>query len=177
MKVGNITAKTGISKDPEVDKLGAVVHLWVDREPDGDPDFVWVDKARFPMDKSNKVRRHILKNIKPKLRGMIKDLQEKIKNERSRPDEMDIVFGTVRVRAAAQKTDDGYIVEVMIPLNAENFPAGEWKPGRVIRMSILLNDDDRAEIHGRDYSLNWGGTARNFMDTTGWIPLKMSAKE
>ena len=81
------------------------------------------------------------------------------------------------LQAATSLTDDGYIVEVMIPLNAKNFPAGEWTPGRVICMSVLLNDDDRAEIPGRDYSLNWGGTARNFMDTTGWIPLKMAAKE
>jgi len=79
------------------------------------------------------------------------------------------------LQAAASQRKDGYVVEVRIPLSAVNFPAGEWKAGRVIRMSLLFNDDDKPGVHGRDHVLAWGGSAQNFRDTTGWHILAFDA--
>ena len=40
------------------------------------------------------------------------------------------------LQSATTLTDTGYIIEIGIPLTPRNFPAGEWKAGRPIKLSV-----------------------------------------
>ncbi len=70
-------------------------------------------------------------------------------------------------------TENGYVIEYVLPLSRENFPAGKWEKGRPIKMSVLVNDKDNPDTNGRDTTLGWafskGGT--NHGDTSGWQTL------
>ena len=108
-----IIAKPGISQDPETAELAAVLHFWIDREDTGDPDFVWVDESvRFPKEKPNKVRRHIKKVLKPRIRGMIQDLRIKVDSEYVSEEEDE--FGTTKVRGGARLNPDTGKYQVMV---------------------------------------------------------------
>jgi hypothetical protein len=70
-------------------------------------------------------------------------------------------------------TENGYVIEYVLPLSRENFPAGKWENGRPIKMSVLVNDKDNPEASGRDTTLGWafskGGA--NYGNTSGWQTL------
>jgi hypothetical protein len=82
---------------------------------------------------------------------------------------------TLSLMTASSLTDKGYIVEMAVPFSNENFPAGDWKAGRAIRLSVLMNDKDDPDSPERKYTLGWafspGGA--NCGDTTGWKLLKL----
>jgi len=81
------------------------------------------------------------------------------------------------LKAASALTKDGYIIEARIPFTRENFPAGNWKAGRVIRISVLINDADTPENPHQEHVLGWGHNATNYKDTTGWLPLVLERKK
>ncbi len=76
-------------------------------------------------------------------------------------------------------TEDGYVIEYVLPLSRDNFPAGKWENGRPIKMSVLVNDKDNPDTTGRDTTLGWafskGGA--NYGDTSGWQPLVLEKKK
>lgn len=77
------------------------------------------------------------------------------------------------LNVATRRTEKGYVVEMQIPLSLRNFPAGDWVPGRPIKMSVLLYDrDDPATTHA-DYTFGWAASPEgyNFRDTSGWRTL------
>ena len=77
------------------------------------------------------------------------------------------------LETATSLTDDGYIVEVRIPLTEANFPAGQWESGRPIQLGVLVNDRDTAE-GGRDRVFFWGeGAGEFFNDTSLWTTLTL----
>jgi len=79
----------------------------------------------------------------------------------------------VGYKIATKRTADGYIVELMIPLTPENFPAGGWKALRPIKFSVLINDKDDPAGDTRKYVFGWSASPRgeNFVDTSGWATL------
>jgi len=81
-------------------------------------------------------------------------------------------------RIATALTATGYVVEFSLPLTRRNFPAADWKVGRPIRMSVLLNDRDDAKALERKVCFGWafspGGS--NFADTSGWKTLTLGAE-
>ena len=82
--------------------------------------------------------------------------------------------GPIRgLEAAAGTTGSGYVVELMIPLTLRNFPAGDWLPGRPMKLSVLLYDRDDPGTPHADYTLGWSFSPEgtNFKDTTGWKTL------
>jgi len=98
---------------------------------------------------------------------------------RDKPETLTVVFRKklARLQAASKLTDSGYVIEVRIPFTLENFPAGGWRPGRIVRISILLNDADDPQDPRQECVLGWGHNATNYKDTTGWLPLKLAAKK
>ena len=83
------------------------------------------------------------------------------------------------LQTATSLTDKGYIVELMIPLTSANFPAGGWKAGRPIKLSVLVNDKDDPAASGRKYVFGWAASPKgeNYMDTSGWQILTLSKRE
>jgi hypothetical protein len=77
------------------------------------------------------------------------------------------------LQAATTLTDKGYIIELGIPLTPRNFPAGEWKAGRPVKLSVLFNDKDDPVAPGRKYTFGWAPSPRgaNYNDTSGWQTL------
>lgn len=79
---------------------------------------------------------------------------------------------------AVAKTTDGYIVEMMIPLTKEDFPAGQWESGRPIRLSLAVRDmDDAADPNRRTFAWTTNIAAANpsggfdlsrMEDSVGW---------
>jgi hypothetical protein len=73
-------------------------------------------------------------------------------------------------------TDKGYIVEMSLPVTPLNFPASEeWKEGRPIKMSVLINDKDDPKASGRKIVLGWAFSpdGANYRDTSGWQTLRL----
>jgi len=67
-------------------------------------------------------------------------------------------------------------MEMGIPLTPANFPASaEWKAGRPIKMSVLINDKDDPKASGRRICLGWGFSPNgaNHNDTSGWQTLRL----
>ena len=91
------------------------------------------------------------------------------------------VFGKILagLQTATSLTNKGYIVELMIPLTSANFPAGGWKAGRPIKLSVLVNDKDDPAASGRKYVFGWAASPKgeNYMDTSGWQILTLSKRE
>jgi hypothetical protein len=77
------------------------------------------------------------------------------------------------LQSAVVRTATGYVVEMRIPLTAENFPAADWNAGRTIKMSLLLTDKDDAKAAARDNTLGWSFSpgGRNYQNTSGWKTL------
>jgi hypothetical protein len=77
------------------------------------------------------------------------------------------------LETAWDRTANGYIVEMKIPLTAQNFPARDWNVGRTVKMSVLLNDKDDAATDGPENVFGWSFSpnGRNFADTSGWRTL------
>jgi len=78
-------------------------------------------------------------------------------------------------KSVAKRTADGYLVELMIPLTLENFPAGLWQAGRPVKMSVLVNDKDDSDAQERKYAIGWAFSPKgaNFCDTSGWATLTL----
>lgn len=77
------------------------------------------------------------------------------------------------LQSATTLTDTGYIVEVGLPLTDRNFPAGEWKAGRPVKLSVLFNDKDDPAAPMRKYTFGWAHSpgGANYGDTSGWQTL------
>jgi len=77
------------------------------------------------------------------------------------------------IQTATALTDKGYVVEFRIPLTERNFPAGGWKAGRPLKMSVLLNDKDdpRTEVRKQCFGWAFSKGGANYCDTTGWQTL------
>jgi hypothetical protein len=67
------------------------------------------------------------------------------------------------------------VVEAMIPLSLRNFPAGDWAPGRPVKLSVLLYDRDGPTASKADYTFGWAFSkaGANFRDTSGWKTLTL----
>ena len=82
-----------------------------------------------------------------------------------------------------RRTENGYVVEGMIPLSASNFPAGSFTPDRPIKCAVNLLDRDEGVNVGPSKVLAWGATiieeangrkeSRSHADTTGWNLLTL----
>jgi parallel beta-helix repeat protein len=77
------------------------------------------------------------------------------------------------LETALSPTANGYVVEIKIPLTAQNFPAADWNAGRAVKMSLLLTDKDDVKAPAREHTLGWSFSpgGRNFQDTSGWKTL------
>lgn len=85
--------------------------------------------------------------------------------------------GMKGVTAAAVLSSTGYVVEFTIPLTAGNFPAGDWSPGRPIRLSVLVNDVDDPAPGTVPRTFGWGASPKgdNDTDTSGWATVLLEA--
>ncbi len=89
------------------------------------------------------------------------------------------------VVAATALTDSGYILEMKIPLEAGHYPAGQWKAGRPVKLSVLIRDADDPATPTERKVLGWGVSPnlKNDEDTSGWAtvilagPLSQEAKD
>lgn len=79
------------------------------------------------------------------------------------------------LQAATSLAGSGYIVEIGIPLTDRNFPAGAWKEGRPVKLSVLFNDKDDPSAGSRKYTFGWAHSpgGANVNDTTGWQTLTL----
>ena len=79
------------------------------------------------------------------------------------------------LKVASSPTVTGYVVEAMIPLSLRNFPAGDWAPGRPVKLSVLLYDRDGPTASKADYTFGWAFSkaGANFRDTSGWKTLTL----
>lgn len=77
------------------------------------------------------------------------------------------------LQSAVTRTEKGYIVEMKIPLTAQNFPALDWNAGRAVRVSVLVNDRDSTDANIRNTVLGWNASPKgaNYKDTSGWKTL------
>ncbi len=77
------------------------------------------------------------------------------------------------VSAATTLSESGYIVEMMIPLTAKNFPARQWEAGRPIKLSLLLFDSDDPSPDAKRKVLGWSVSPeqKNAEDTSGWATV------
>jgi hypothetical protein len=77
------------------------------------------------------------------------------------------------LQVATATNATGYVVEMMIPLTLRNFPAGDWKSGRPLKVSVLLYDRDDPGTSYTDCTFGWSFSAggSNFRDTSGWKTL------
>ena len=77
------------------------------------------------------------------------------------------------VQIATALTPTGYVVEMMIPLTAANFPAGQWEPGRPIRLSLLVYDADDETPDAKRKVLGWSVSPnqKNSEDTSEWATV------
>lgn len=74
--------------------------------------------------------------------------------------------------AATAATKTGYIAELMIPLSASDYPAGQWQAGRPIRLSLLLFDVDTPGAPVRKV-MGWSSSRqqKNDEDASGWATV------
>jgi hypothetical protein len=77
------------------------------------------------------------------------------------------------VVAASTLTPGGYIMEIMIPLNAVHYPAGQWEAGRPVKLSLLLFDVDDPAAAAQRKVLGWSVSPaqKNGEDSSGWATV------
>jgi len=77
------------------------------------------------------------------------------------------------VVTATTLTPTGYIIEMMIPLTAANYPAGQWKSGRPVKLSVMIMDADDARAPTDRKVLGWSVSPnrKNDTDTSGWATV------
>lgn len=82
------------------------------------------------------------------------------------------------IQATATRTKTGYRVQIRIPLSPENFPAGGFRAGRVVKMAVLLDDKDDPQARTRKDVFGWGVSpgGANYRDTSGWKTLILGNK-
>ena len=82
------------------------------------------------------------------------------------------------LRTASRQTPGGYFVSMLIPLTAQNFPAGELSAGRPIKLSVLLDDKDDPKAAARKNVFGWhfSPNGANYVDTSGWKTLLLAGK-
>jgi hypothetical protein len=77
------------------------------------------------------------------------------------------------VVAATTLTPTGYVVEMMIPLTAMHYPAGQWEPGRPVKLSLLIFDADDSAADAKRKVLGWSVSPnqKNEEDASGWATV------
>ena len=77
------------------------------------------------------------------------------------------------MQTATALTPSGYVVEMMIPLTAANFPAGQWEAGRPVKLSLLVYDADDASPDVKRKVLGWSVSPdqKNGEDSSGWATV------
>ena len=80
--------------------------------------------------------------------------------------------------ASAARTPSGYRVTVGAPLTPENFPAGGFRAGGVVKLAVLLDDKDDPQARTRKAVFGWGVSpgGANYADTSGWKTLTLADK-
>jgi hypothetical protein len=92
---------------------------------------------------------------------------------------------TLPAETVTRAIPGGYVIEGLIPFDAQVFPAGEWKAGRAVKLALHVLDRDEAALLGQGYSkdfcaLGWGITwvenkrgrePATFNNTSGWKTL------
>lgn len=69
----------------------------------------------------------------------------------------------LRIDTATGEWEGGYLLEGFLPFDPTVFPAGEWRPGRSVKLAVHVLDCDDPAIIGSDHSrgfaaLAWGAT-------------------
>jgi len=80
------------------------------------------------------------------------------------------------LQTATRRTPGGYFVSVRVPLTAQNFPAGDLRAGRPLKLSVLVNDKDDPKATARKNVFGWhfSPNGANYVDTSGWKTLLLS---
>lgn len=77
------------------------------------------------------------------------------------------------VTAASALTETGYVIELRIPLTPGFYPAGQWEPGRPVKLSLLIFDADDTAANVKRKVLGWSVSPnqKNDEDTSGWATV------
>jgi hypothetical protein len=77
------------------------------------------------------------------------------------------------VVSATSLTPTGYIVETMIPLTLAHYPAGQWEPGRPVKLSLMIFDADDPAAGAQRQVVGWSVSPaqKNEEDTSGWATV------
>ncbi len=81
------------------------------------------------------------------------------------------------LQTASRRTPGGYFISLRVPLTAQNFPAGDLRAGRPLKMSVLLDDKDDPQA-ARKNVFGWHGSPNgaNYADTSGWKTVILTGK-
>ena len=80
-----------------------------------------------------------------------------------------------KVKVASQKTADGYVMEMKIPLDQKHFPSLDLKKGGIIGFDIAIDDADGAKK--RKTQMSWRGSKDNYYDASQLGKLKINVKK